>query len=374
MSRAGSVKQDRSGKWRFVLDLSPPGAPKRKQVLRRGFETKAQAQSALDAMKRTLATGSYVEPTKETFGAYLLRWLDTRSAAGLKPTTIDSYRRSVTALVIPSTVAGVPLQSLTALDLDGLYARLLREGGRHGQPLSARSVRYVHTIIRKALGDALRQNLVAQNPALNATPPRAKATKAPKPTVWSPAELARFLDATKEHKHGLLFRLAAMTGMRRGELCGLRWGDIDFDARTITVLHTITTARHQRVVGTPKSDRSIRVIDVDPDTIEMLRALRREQGSDLVFSENGEPLHPDVITRSFERRVKALDLPRIRLHDLRHTHASHLLAAGVNVKVVSERLGHASVAFTLDTYAHLMPGQQASAAAAVAALVSASAS
>ena len=173
-----------------------------------------------------------------------------------------------------------------------------------------------------------------------------------------------------------------MTGLRRGELCGLRWADIDFDGSRLTVRRTITTIHHQPHIGDVKSARSKRAIDIDPATLAMLKAHRKAQleermlmgaGYDdegVVFAmPDGRPWNPDTISQAFVRLVAASGLPRVRLHDLRHTHASHLLAAGVNAKVVSERLGHASVSFTLDVYGHVMPGQQANAAAAAAALV-----
>ena len=165
---------------------------------------------------------------------------------------------------------------------------------------------------------------------------------------------------------------------------GVEWADLDLDAGRLVVRHTITSVKGQLIYGTPKTGRSRRTIDLDPMTAAILRAHRRVQleqrmvmGSgwadlDLVFAQpTGEPWKPDTISQAFDRQVAALELPRIRFHDLRHTHASHLLASGVNVKVVSERLGHASVAFTLDVYAHTMPGQQADAAAEVAAMIDA---
>jgi integrase len=177
--------------------------------------------------------------------------------------------------------------------------------------------------------------------------------------------------------------------MRRGELVALRWADVDIDKATVAVTRSTTSVQGKVVTGDVKTKRSRRVIDVDAATVAMLRRWRNHQREDRmmmgagwhgvgnVFTmPAGEAWHPDTVSQAFDRLVAAHrealgnNAPtRIRFHDLRHTHASHLLAAGVNVKVVSERLGHASVAFTLDAYAHLMPGQQAFAAAAVAALV-----
>jgi integrase len=185
---------------------------------------------------------------------------------------------------------------------------------------------------------------------------------------------ATFLNfVASDSHHGPMLRLAALTGLRRAELCGLRWQDLDHDNARLVVRQAITTVDHEPSVGEVKSTRSRRVIDLDPTTVCVLRAQRTHQleerlhagpewvDTGLVFTmPDGRGWHPDVMTRAFVRLVQRSGLPRIRL-------ATHLLVAGTNVRVTSERLGHASVAFTLDVYGHVLPGQQA--AAAVAALV-----
>ncbi len=380
--REGSIRKDpQRGTWTVVVDV-PAGEGKRRQLRRRGFRTKADALEALDQLRADLRAGTWRPPTKDTFGQYLTAWGETRAAAGLKPSTVASYRMVIEKRVCSSPIADVPLQALTGVDLDKLWSELLESGGKDGKPLSARTVRYTHSIVRKALADAVRKHLLARNPADDADPPRSRAAAPPRPTIWTPEDLATFLDKTKDHHHGALFRVAGMTGLRRAELCGLRWANVDLDRQTITVVDTITTVDHERVEGTPKSERSVRVLDIDEQTVAVLRRHRKAQleqrmkmGSGftdrgLVFAmPDGTAWHPDVVGRAFSRAVTRSKLPRIRLHDLRHSHATHLLAADVNVKVVSERLGHSSVAFTLSVYAHVMPGQQADAAAAVAALV-----
>jgi integrase len=200
--------------------------------------------------------------------------------------------------------------------------------------------------------------------------------------VWTPAELSTFLMSIEGNRNEALFRLLSMTGMRRSEVVGLRWSDVDLSHHRLTVNQAATVVDGDEVLDTPKSRRSRRVIDLDADTVSLLQRHRSQQrelylrlgvtasASDRVFTnEIGDPIRPDSVGQAFGRLVSVAEVPRIRLHDLRHTHASHLLMAGINVKVVSERLGHASVSFTLDTYAHVMPGQQAEAAAAAAALL-----
>jgi integrase len=390
MSRRGRVWQEgrakdapaiRGAAWYFVVDVAPPGA-RRRQVLRRGFPTKDAAQAALDEVVGDVREGTHVALSRDTFGAYLTAWLDGLAVKGLRPTTIDGYRRKLERYVMDNDVATVPLQQVMGTHLDELYSKLVTKDGRDGTPLGLRSVRHVHTIVGKALADAERQDLIARNPARRATPPSATAARSPEAKTWTPAELRTFLDGTAGHHHGCLFRLAAMTGMRRGELVGLRWADVNLDDGRVFVRHTITTIKGELVAGNVKTTRSRRVVDVDPATVVVLRQHRARQveqrllvgngytDRDLVFAlPDGSPWNPDAVGKSFAREVERSELPRIRFHDLRHGHATHMLAAGVNVKLVSERLGHATTSFTLDTYAHVMPGQQADAAAAVAALV-----
>jgi integrase len=388
VSRAGSIRRDPKTKtWTLVVDLTPPGAKKRKQAFRRGFPTKAAAQAELDSLKERVRTGTFVPPSRLTLGDYLTSWLDSRRAAGLRATTIASYRSKIDAYVLTRDVAGIPLQGVTSLDLDDLYAELLRSGRRTGKKagtgLSARTVRYVHSIIRKALSDAVRKDLVVRNVALTATPPAASAARAPEFSVWTTEELRTFLASVAGHHHGALFHLYGLTGLRRGEGLGLRWRDVDLDAGVLRVRKSVALHDDGSVaIDEVKTPRSRRTVDLDPATVAVLKAHRKAQleqrllmgrgfrDRGLVFAmPDGSPWNPDSISQAFERAVARAKLPAIRLHDVRHTHATHLLAAGVNVKVVSERLGHASVAFTLDTYAHVMPGQQSDAAVAVAKLV-----
>ena len=198
---------------------------------------------------------------------------------------------------------------------------------------------------------------------------------------WEPSELASFLQSVQGHRLEAAWHVSAMTGMRRGEVLGLRWKDLDLDRARIAVRQALVSVGYEIVTSTPKSHQA-RVIDLDAGTVEQLRSHRERQdidraiwGSDyqvqdLVFCrEDGTPVHPHTFSQSFERLIAKTDLPKIRLHDLRHTHATIALAAGVQVKVISERLGHESPAFTLKQYAHVIPGMQAEAASHVAMIV-----
>lgn len=382
-------KDPKTGTWSFVVDLGLGPTGKRRQARRRGFPTKKAAQEALDRLRVNAREGTHVAIDRMTVADYLEQWEATLAVAGRKPATVASYRRNIRVHVIPR-VGGIRLQALTPLHLDTMYADLLAGGNMRteGDALSPRTVRYVHTILRKALADATRKGLIVRNPSDAATPPSAKAARPPEMAFWTPAELHRFLRANEQDDLYPMLRLVAMSGLRRGEACGLRWSDVDLERGTMSIRQQLVVVsagdgRHEVVMQeTPKSDAGRRSIDLDPKTVAILRAHRANQAqlrlavgtgwidSGLVFTrETGEQLDPERVSSKFDTRVKRFDGPRLRFHDLRHTHCAHLIGAGVNVKTISRRLGHASVAFTLDRYGHLMPEADGEAAAAVAALV-----
>jgi integrase len=282
--------------------------------------------------------------------------------------------------VQPYPVAEVPVQSLTAADLDELYATLTERG------LSPRTVRLAHTVVRRTLERAVATEVIARNPADKATPPSRKAAaKRSRLVVWTPDELRAVLaEVNQADGYHLAVALMATTGLRRSEALGLWWDSLDLEAGTLTVRRTVVAVDGVGVLqeGT-KTDGSCRTVDLGESTVARLKAWRKEQvrqrlalgtgwrGSEpfVATTTVGTMLDPRKVAHRVHQLAKAAGVPAIRVHDLRHTHATHLLAAGVNPKVVAERLGHTDVGFTLNTYAHLLPTQQAEAAAAVERLV-----
>jgi integrase len=280
----------------------------------------------------------------------------------------------------------LPLQQLTAPRLNAAYASMLATGRRHGKGgLSPRTVRYAHTIMRRALADAVRWNLLARNVADSADPPSAKATRPKAPKAWSAQELHRFLEHVRGDRLYAAYLLAATTGLRRGELLGLRWAAVDLDGGRLSVSTTVVSVDYEIRESIPKTERSRRLVTLDGGTLVALREHRENQRLErlslglpaetdgLVFAQpDGTPLHPHSFSAAFARHVEAVGLPRIPLHGLRHTWATLALMAGVHPKIVQERLGHSSIATTLDTYSHAVPTMQETAAALVANLVLAS--
>jgi integrase len=238
----------------------------------------------------------------------------------------------------------------------------------------------VHATIRKALNDAVRSGMLVRNPALYATPPTPRRNEL---QTWTASELRQFLDSVEGDRLAATWRLAALTGMRRGEVLGLRWLDLDLDNGWLAVRQTLVVVDNQPRFSQPKTARGRRRIALDQGTLSAFRRHRKTQAAerlatgpawsanDLVFTfQDGRPLHPEYVRRLFDRQIHRIGLPRIRFHDLRHTHATLALQAGVHPKVVSERLGHTTVAMTLDIYSHAIPALQRDAASTVADLIS----
>lgn len=375
----GHVRK-RGGGWSVVIDIGRDERGCRRQKWHSGYATKREAERALTALLGELQQATYVEPSRLTLESYVRGWLEA-VAPRLRPSTASSYRQLLECYVIPR-LGSRPLQTLEARHLNALYGELLKRGAVHSKgPLSPRTVRYTHTVLRSALKDAVRQNVLQRNVADLATPPRA-AEYGVGIRVWSADELRRFLEEVAGDRLYAAWFLAATTGMRRGEVLGLRWGDLDLDLGRCSIVQTLVTVDYELSFSTPKTARGRRLVALDEFTVRALRVHRNQQECErrawaelyhdggLVFArEDGSPVHPDRFSDLFDQFVHRAKLPRIRLHDLRHTHATLALQAGINPKVVSERLGHSSVAITLDTYSHVMPSLQDEAASVVTALI-----
>jgi integrase len=383
--------QTRAGlRWRVKGLVRLPDGTMR-EVNKRGFATKAAGLAWLADAQSAGRKGEFIEPSKQRLVTYGAEVID-----GLRigPQTRASYVKNWRNHIEGYPLAAVPLAQLTGAKLTAHYRVLERSGRKDhkaGEGLSARTVRYLHTIIHGVLGQAVKDGLLLRNPADAAAPPTAREAKPPEMTCWSAGQLAAFLSWAATHsQHHALWRTLAYTGMRRGETLALRWRDVGLDAGTVSVRRSAGMVRvagegADVIEGDTKSGKP-RVIDLDPATAAVLRAHRRERGAmalqlarddSLVFGDiEGGHRNPEHTSRQFVAEVarcrKAIgeeSLPVIRLHDLRHTHATLLLLAGVPVHVVSERLGHASAVVTMTVYAHVLPGSQREAASLFARLI-----
>jgi integrase len=386
----------RGSRWyiKFDLEADPVTGERRQKMEVTDASTKKEAREALNVALGEVAKGVYRKPSKQTLGSYLEDWLET-IASTVKPATLYSYRRNLRLHVI-DYVGGVALAKVGPMDLNRLYTLLLAEGRRDRQGgLSRRSVQYVHTILHRALKDAVRWERLIRNPADAADPPKPTYTNDEvdlstdtgndtEIQAWFPEVLADFLDRSKGYgdRYYALWVLLSTTGARRGEMLGLRWSDVDLDAGTAAVRQTVIVVNHQVRIGSPKTQKSRRSLTLDPGTVKVLKEWRRRQmeekmllgpgyrDHDLIFNKpTGEPLHPERVSREFDRRIERWALPRITLHGLRHTWATMALARGVHPKIVQERLGHSVVGVTLDLYSHTTPTLHAEAANLIAGMI-----
>jgi len=353
----------------------------RRRETKSGFPTRKECQSATNKLLVAVEQHNYTTPTKASVKAYLKKeWLPAVKAT-IRPSTYGSYVQHVECHIAPH-IGTVKLQKLSGSQVNALYAKLAESGKKDGKKgLSAMTIHHVHACLHKACKDAVRWGHISRNPLDAADPPRKKGDGIKEMQTWTKEQLKAFLAAMRDERLYALWHTIAMTGMRRGEAIGLRWSDVDLEAGRLAVRRALIPNGRDVVVSEPKTIKGRRVIAIDPGTVEVLKAQAARQLDEqndwdetwvetgLVFTlENGKALDPESVSRYFRQAVKMSMLPPIRLHDLRHTHATLALQAGIHPKVVSERLGHATISITLDTYSHAIPAMQEEAAALIAGL------
>lgn len=362
--------------WKYQFPVLVEG--RRRWVSKSGFRTKKEAEAALSQALAAHAVGTPIAVRKATLTNYVREeWLPVVSHA-LKPTTFLNYEKMAEQRILPH-LGDLRLGELTPAAIARCYALLRMSGRRDGRGgLSETSIEHTHRLLHKILSDAVRSGLLHRNPADGVIKPRRRQREM---RVWTAEQVRAFLDSTADHRLGPLFTLAAMTGMRRGELLGLEWDDVDLLERTVVVRRSRVAVAYDVSTGTPKSGEG-RLIDLDERTASALRAWRKIQKeerlvagpewaeSSWVFTDEfGRPMHPHAVFGYFERAVRDSGLPALNFHGLRHSHATVLLQAAVPVRVVAERLGHSDPAMTLRVYQHVVPGMQRQAATRAAEIV-----
>jgi integrase len=322
--------------------------------------TKREAEQKRINELHKVSSGDFVKPSKIIFGAWLQTWLAEYAKNRLSPRSLERYREIAEKHIVPA-IGGIRLQQLTLGHLESYY----NMKSSHGS--SSATVELHHTVIHGCLKDAVKRQLILRNPADNAGLKRREHKEI---QIWNETEIKRFLEAARDSEYYMLFAAALFTGMRRSELLGLQWRDIDLIGSTISIcrgLHYIKGGKY--IVTEPKTKSSRRLIDMPPSLyvllkkaydVEKLECLAQskniESFSWVFHNRDGEPLKPNNITITWKKIAKRIGLNVIRFHDARHSHASLMLKKGVHPKTVQERLGHSSIEITLDIYSHVMPG------------------
>lgn len=359
----GSIKK-RGDKWSALVDLPPDPATGKRRRTRITAASKREVENLVAAAIAKAQTG-FVDARNLRVRDFIDHWLES-TAPSLRPSTVRRYR-DLTRLHIVSMIGDLRLARLTPSDIQRLYANRLSVG------LSPSSVRQVHGVLHHALDDAVRWGLLARNVTDAVEPPRRVKSES---RTWDARQVAKVLETAIDDDLEALWRLAILTGMRRGEVLGLRWADIDFDAAILSVRRTLSRGATSRLEsGEPKTASGRRRIALPQSVLESLRRHRIHQlehrlsagpafeDQDLVFTNpTGGPLHPNSLALRFRQLINRAGVPPIRFHDLRHTCASLMLSQGEHPKVVQERLGHADISMTMNLYSHVAVDMQRQAA------------
>ena len=365
----GSIRQRSKGSWELRYDGPRKTGGRRRYVSETVRGTKRDAERVLRDRLAALEAGAHVPKTRETVAEFMSTWMQNYAATNTLPSTRYGYQGYINRYIVP-TIGHISIQKLTAADIQALYGELAQLGK------SPTTIVQLHRIIHKALAEGVRWGILTRNVADATTPPRLQKQEL---RVWDMRTTVEFLQAIRGTRYGNLYSLAALTGMRRSELCGLKWEDVDLVNKRLRVLRSLQripgTGIQQGPTKTQGSRRSIRLSDAAVTVLHGIRGRQLTQeieaGDDwqdtgLVFTGDiGQPLSPDVVSRQFSRLVKKAGLPHLTLHGLRHGLASLLLSANINPKVVSELLGHSNIGITMDTYSHVLPDIQDTAARAV---------
>jgi integrase len=371
----GHIRERSPGHWAIVIDMRDPATGRRRRKWHSFAGTKRQAQIESARLISALQGGTYLEPAKVTVAAHMERWL-LHVRPQVSPKTFERYCGVVRGNIVPA-LGGILLTKLQPAQISETYAKALSNGRRDGNGgLSPASVLYMHRLLKEALAVAVTEwRLLSWNPADSIKAPKVKRKNM---RSLDTAETATLLEAVREYRLLIPVLLAVTCGLRRGEICALRWRNVGLSgtAQLAIVGSTEQTKAGIREKET-KSGRA-RTVALTTLAIEELRRHKAQQAKELlrlgirqsdemyvVAQVDGRPLKPDSLTHEFARFIAGTALPKVRFHDLRHSHATHMLASGVHPKIAQERLGHATIAITLDLYSHVLPGMQADAASRV---------
>ncbi len=358
-----------------MISYSDPATGKRRRRWIGKLATKAEAEKVLTSTLRDLDRNQFTEPSKMTVRDYFVGegtpmnpgWIDSMRSR-IRATTWRSYRANLHKHVLPR-IGGLKLQALTPIHLNALYADLLETG------LAPRTVRYIHAIVHRALVEAVDASLLSVNPATRSKPPK---PEDPNIKVLSVEEITTLLEEAQDTVWAIPITVAVGTGMRRGEILGLHWADVDLEVARAKIVTTLVRLENGPGFAPPKTARGRRSVALPQFVLEALRAHRRDQmkrrlamgpgwqDQDLVFDRgDGGPFDPDSFTHGFRKIARRAGVPHARLHDMRHAFATTLLHKGVHPAIASAILGHATPGFTMRVYQHVVEGMDLQAAEAI---------
>ena len=366
----GMVRKRDDGRWegRIVVGHKNNGKPIYRYVL---AKTQKELTEKLHMFIETYRDSDLTEESSMTLGEWLDRWINNYMSLTIRESTLDGYKALIKNQIKPY-IGDKPLSSLTTQDIQKFY-NTVKEKGRvrpdklNGSQLSDSVVRSIHMLLHEAMDAAVRDKLIVKNPTARTVIP--KTNYAPK-QVLNDEQLDKFMSVIKEDKLWYdFFYTEITTGLRRGEICGLKWEDFYGQSGSLKIQRTVTRQKGGGLsTGETKTETGTRTIVLPPSTAELLRKRKETAVSEWIFPniyEPEKPMHPDYAYHRLKTLLKQAELPQIRFHDLRHTFATHALAGGVDAKTLSGILGHTNASFTLDTYTHVTTDMQKNASAIV---------
>ena len=362
----GSVRLRKDGRWegRYVVGYDEKGLPMTKNVL---AKTKTECVAKLKALRERLETPTPEVPQAGlSLGAWLEHWYQTYKKANLRPNTQMSYERRIYQHIIPA-LGGIQLDKLTTGDIQGFYTDLKKNGRLlrtelYGEGLSDQTVRGIHTTLHAALDRAVEEKLLFRNPADNCKLPSAKAREM---QVLTPEEIQRLLIQAKEDGCYELLLLELATGLRRGEILALQWGDLNFRTGALRVERQVHRVKGELVVSPPKTKAGNRTILLPTPVLKVLKAYQKTVHSCWMFPspvKEDSPMDPAAVRKRLQTVLERAECKRLRFHDLRHTFATASLEHGMDIKTLSTIIGHVSSTTTLNTYTHVTDAMRQSAA------------
>lgn len=366
----GSLHERWDGRWAGSVQIGyVDGKRVRKHVM---GHSRTEVKEKMAAVLRAHEEKRPIPDQREKVGPFLRRWLDEVARPTLRASTYSSYDDILVAHLIPG-LGKVALAKLTPAEIQAFLMRKL-EGG-----LSPRRVQYIHAVLRRALVTAEKWGMVSRNVAKLVDPPRVPKHEI---TPLTPEQARQLIEFAVNDRHLALYVTALGTGLRQGELLGLRWDDVDLEAGRLRVRHTLANVKGQLTLLEPKTDRSRRTVMLADAVVTALRAHRMRQRMERLVSGSrwvdsghvfttmhGTPYHAATITRAFQAALARAGLPRCRFHDLRHAAATFLLAQGMTLEDVKNLLGHSSITLTSNTYGHVLEQRQRQVAAAMDAVL-----
>jgi integrase len=366
----GHIRERSPGHFAIILEQRDAATGKRKRKWHSFQGTKRQAQIECARLISEITGGTYLEPNKTTLAQFFERWL-AHMKSQITPKSHARYSELARKNIVP-LIGSVALTRLRPALISAAYTKALTEGRRHRTGgLSPQTVTHMHRVLKQALGQAVKWELLNRNPADVVDPPK---TNRGQMQTYNLDQTAQLIEAMRPTRMLIPTLLAVLCGMRRGEIAALRWRSVDLAAGRLGVVESAEQVGSMVRYKTPKNGRG-RTLALSANLVEELRQHRLRQAEELlkvgarlsdetfvVAQADGTPLQPDTITQDWFRKLEGTSLPRIRFHDLRHAHATHMLANGIHPKVASERLGHSKIGITLDLYSHVMPGMQEDAA------------